>query len=252
MTRALEHLPITVSPLSSLDARWKLAAFFLAIFSVALLRHPLHAGLALAGSCLLPVIGRLPLVWYATRLVEMGLLLFLFVVLLPFLMQDPIPLWGPVSVSASGLALAGLLLFKGLAILTLSLVLLTTTPLNDLLKAARLLHVPGLLVQLTLLAYRYIFVLGAELARLRIALRARGYRNRANRHSYQTIGRVAGSLLLRGHERAERVAQAMQCRGFDGRFRSITAFSTTPGDVLFFALLGGAAIALLVRDLLVV
>jgi cobalt/nickel transport system permease protein len=157
-----------------------------------------------------------------------------------------------VSVSASGLALAGLLLFKGLAILTLSLVLLTTTPLNDLLKAARLLHVPGLLVQLTLLAYRYIFVLGAELARLRIALRARGYRNRANRHSYQTIGRVAGSLLLRGHERAERVAQAMQCRGFDGRFRSITAFSTTPGDVLFFALLGGAAIALLVRDLLVV
>jgi cobalt/nickel transport system permease protein len=254
MTRVLQHRPVTSSPLAALDPRWKLASFLLAIFCVALLRMPGNAALALAGSGLLVLLARLPIAWYATRLLEIGLLLLFFVVLLPFTMHDAAAsLWsfGPFSVSWSGLELAGLLLFKGLAILSLSLVLLSTTPLNDLLKAAHALHMPGLLVQVTLLAYRYVFLLGAELQRLRIALRVRGFRNRVNRHSYQTMGRVAGSLLVRGHERAERVALAMRCRGFDGQFRSLSTFSTTAGDIFFFTLLCGAALVLLVRDLLV-
>jgi cobalt/nickel transport system permease protein len=51
-------------------------------------------------------------------------------------------------------------------------------------------------------------------------------------------------LLVRGYERGERVGQAMRCRGFDGRFRSLTAFRTRPADVLAFAVVvGGAATA---------
>src|SRR5437868_4244073 len=92
---------------------------------------------------------------------------------------------------------------------------------------AALLGLGGALV----LTYRYTFLLAEELGRLRIALRVRGYRNRANLHSYRTIGHVAGTLLVRSHERAERVGQAMRCRGFDGRFRSLTAFRTRWPDV---------------------
>ena len=103
--------------------------------------------------------------------------------------------------------------------------MLATAPLEVTLKAAHALRVPGLLVQLALLSYRYLFVLGDELARLRVALRVRGYRHRANWHSYRTVGHVAGTLLVRGYERAERVGQAMRCRGFDGRFRSLTEFA---------------------------
>jgi cobalt/nickel transport system permease protein len=101
------------------------------------------------------------------------------------------------------------------------------------------------------LTYRYVFVLAEELRRLRIALRVRGYRNRPTRHSYRTMGHVAGTLLVRGYERAERVGQAMRCRGFDGRFRSLTAFHTTPADVLFFAVVLGGAGALVGWDWLV-
>jgi cobalt/nickel transport system permease protein len=61
---------------------------------------------------------------------------------------------------------------------------------------------------------------------------------------------VAGALLVRSHERAERVGQAMRCRGFDGRFRSLTAFRTRPADVTFFLLTAGAAAGLLLWDLL--
>ncbi len=83
---------------------------------------------------------------------------------------------------------------------------------------------------------------------MRIALRVRGYRNRANRHSYRTAGHVAGTLLVRGCERAERVGQAMRCRGFDGRFRSLTTFHTRPADVLAFGLITASAAALAAWD----
>jgi cobalt/nickel transport system permease protein len=98
------------------------------------------------------------------------------------------------------------------------------------------------------MSYRYLFVLADELARLRIALRVRGYRNRANRHSYRTAGHVAGTLLVRGYERAERVGQAMRCRGFDGQFRSLTAFHTRPADVLAFLVVTAGAAALCAWD----
>jgi len=128
-------------------------------------------------------------------------------------------------------------------------VLLATAPLDATLKAAHTLRVPGLLVQLGLLTYRYVFVLGSELNRLRIALRVRGYRNRATRHSYRTIGHVAGTLLVRSVEQAERVGQAMRCRGFDGRFRSLTQFRTRAADVAAFLLIVGCSAGLLAWDL---
>ena len=83
---------------------------------------------------------------------------------------------------------------------------------------------------------------------MRIALRVRGYRNRAIAHSYRTIGHVAGTLLVRGHERAERVGQAMRCRGFDGRFRSLTAFHTTLRDVVCCLIVVSGAVGVAALD----
>src|SRR5262249_41934925 len=104
------------------------------------------------------------------------------------------------------------------------------------------------LVLVMLLAYRYAFLLMEEFDRLRTALRVRGFRNRANLHSYRTIGQVTGTLLVRSHERSERVAQAMRARGFDGQFRSLQDFSTRGLDVLVFALVVGYACFLLAWD----
>jgi cobalt/nickel transport system permease protein len=125
-----------------------------------------------------------------------------------------------------------------------------TAPWEVTLKAAHALRVPGLLVQLVALTYRYLHLLVEEVGRLRIALRVRGYRNRASLHSYRTVGHVAGTLLVRSSERAERVGQAMRCRGFDGRFRSLVDFATRPPDVLAFGLIVAWAGGLLAWDIL--
>jgi cobalt/nickel transport system permease protein len=76
----------------------------------------------------------------------------------------------------------------------------------------------------------------------------RGFRNRANLHSYRTIGQVAGTLLVRSAERSERVGQAMRCRGFDGEFHSLSDFQTEWPDVLAFVVIVGYAVALAVWD----
>src|SRR5262249_14167452 len=149
-----------------------------------------------------------------------------------------------------GIRLAVLLAVKALTLLILALVLLTASPWSDTLKAAHSLWIPGLLIQLVALTYRYAFLVAGELARMRIALRVRGYRNRASRHSYRTIGHVAGSLLVRSHERGERVAQAMRCRGYDGRHRSLACFYTRGMDVCFFLLVAGCAAGLLYWDMI--
>jgi cobalt/nickel transport system permease protein len=126
-----------------------------------------------------------------------------------------------------------LLSLKALALVLVALALVATSALPETLKAAHAIHVPGLLIQIALLTYRYIFLLAGELRRLRIALRVRGFRSRASWQSYRTLAHVGGTVFVRGYERAERVHQAMSCRGFDGRFRSLAEFHTRAADVLF-------------------
>jgi len=239
------------SPFARFDPRWKLAALAFAILAVAFVRSLPVAAAAFAGAQLLAILARLPRKWFGVRLGVAALALVPFLIVLPFTVDRGGPAWewGRLHVSLAGLWAAVTLALKTLAIVTLALVVLGTAPLHVTLHAARRLHVPGLLVQLTLLTYRYIFLLVDEFHRLRTALRVRGFRNRMSRHSHQTIGRVTGTLLVRGAERAERVAQAMRCRGFDGRFRVLSEFHTRAMDVLLFALIVGAAAALVAWDL---
>jgi cobalt/nickel transport system permease protein len=235
MTLAFTPPPCPDSPLRRLDPRWKLAALALTVLSAATLRTLSASAAALLFALLLAVLARLPTRWYLTRLGAMALFLGFFTLPLPFLLHDPGAVEQPLfHFSWHGATVGLLLATKGLTLVTLALVVLATAPLDATLKAAHALRVPGLLVQLVLLSYRYAHLLADELARLRVALRVRGYRNRATRHCYRTVGHVTGTLLVRGYERAERVGHAMRCRGFDGRFRSLTTFRTRPADVFAF------------------
>ena len=250
MTLAFSLPPPTPSCLSRLDPRWKLAALLIVAAVVASL-HTLPAAVtAFVVSLLLALLARLPPRWFLERLAALALFLALFTLPLPLLLPGEGAGWryGPFHVSWHGVEVALLLVAKAIALVTVMLIAQATAPLETTLKAAHALRIPGLLVQLGLLAYRYVFVLADELRRLRIALRVRGYRNRVHRHSYRTAGHVAGTLLVRGYERAERVGQAMRCRGFDGQFRSLKEFSTHPADVLAFFLITVGAVALAVWD----
>lgn len=250
MTLAFSLPPPPRSVLSRLDPRWKLASLLFVAAVVAALHTLRVASIACVAALLLAVLARLPSLWFLERLGAAALFLALFTAPLPWLLVGDGPSWayGPIQFSWYGVEVALLLAAKAVALVTLFLILQATAPLETTLKAAHCLRIPALLVQLSLLTYRYVFVLAEELRHLRIALRVRGYRNRIRRHSYRTAGHVAATLLVRGYERAERVGQAMRCRGFNGQFRSLKNFGTHPADVMAFFLLAASAAALAVWD----
>jgi len=232
------------SPLCRMDERWRLAAVLLSMGAVAPLRSLAAAAAAFAAALVLLVASRIPWSWYASRLAGVFVFLLLILLVLPFTMSGRPVEVGPVTVSLQGLGVAGRVICKALALVALALLLWACCPFERTLKALHALRVPGLVVQLLMLTYRYVRLFADELHRLRIALRLRGYRNQMNRHSYRTLSHVSGTLLVRSYERAERVAQAMRCRGYDGRWRHLGHFGGQGSDVLQFlfivALVGAA------------
>ncbi len=231
------------SPLLRWDSRWKLAAFVPAIGLVAGMQMLLPIATAFLEAVLLILLSRQPLSWYFKRWAFLFPLLAALFVVLPLVMHGEGGFWeiGPVKVSMFGFLGACRLTLRALTIVSLALILLTTTHLPNLYKAAHCLYIPSPIVHIFALSYRYLFLLAEEFGRLRIALRLRGFRNRGNLHSYHTIGNVAGILLVRGTERAERVGQAMRSRGYDGQFHTLTEFRTTWADIGWFFLIMATA-----------
>jgi cobalt/nickel transport system permease protein len=238
------------APLARIDPRWKLAALVPAAVCISTLRTLPAAAVALGGALFLVAFAGLPLRWYLTRL---GLLIFflgLFLLILPLVDHDDAERWecGPVFLSPRGTLLAVVLLLKAVAMVSLLLAAATTAALETHLKALHSLRVPGILVHVAALTLRYLAVLVDEFGRMRIALRLRGFRQRATLRSLRVVANVSGMLLVRGHARAERVGHALRCRGFDGQFHALTTFATRPRDVLFFTMILGTTIGLLLWD----
>ena len=173
---------------------------------------------------------RLPWSWWRDRVIgSLGLLLLLWL-LLPWSHPGTALALGPWGISEAGLQMAALLSCRLLALFGLIVLFLTTSPFERYVQALQSWRCPVLFVQLCLLTYRYLHVFHEELNHRRMALRVRGFRNRMSRHAYRTIGKVAGTLLVRGHDRSVRVAQAMQCRGFAGKVPQLKPFTFTRDD----------------------
>ncbi len=216
------------SPLARRDARWRLAAFVVFIAGCAALRTPAAAGLAVASALGAAAVGRVPAGVLAGRV---GLLV---------LSAAPLLLLGPLTSPDYAILPTVAVLLRLIAVGVAGLTLAHAAPLSDTLAAAEALGVPAKLVQVARLAVRYAVLLAAEARRTRVALRTRGFAVRTARHSYRTLGYTVGALLVRADDRAERVADAMCCRGFAGQSHSTATPRTDFGDVMLFA----AAVAL--------
>jgi cobalt/nickel transport system permease protein len=251
MTLAFRHRPVPPSPLARWDARWKLAAVLIAVGGIATLNHLAPAAVALLLGLGGLVAARLPRRWVISRLAIFAFAALPFVVVLPLTLDGPGWSLGLVQVSQRGLVAGVGVGCRGLAIGCWALVVVGTAPLHQTLAAAHRLKLPGLLVQVMVLTYRYAFLLAEEYRRLRIAMRTRGYRVGANRQSYRALGHATGALLVRSAERAETVSAAMRTRGFDGTFHTLSTFRTTGRDIIIFAALVAAVIALVLWDRLV-
>jgi cobalt/nickel transport system permease protein len=141
---------------------------------------------------------------------------------------------GPLTVHAAGATIFAAVAVKA-TLGTLSAALLSaTTPFPALLRGLEALHVPRLLVLVAALMYRYLFVIAAEVGRMRRALLSRGYRPSRPLHA-APAGRIAGALFLRTYGRGERVYQAMLARGYRRAMPQLAPLSLGRADVAFVA-----------------
>jgi cobalt/nickel transport system permease protein len=120
---------------------------------------------------------------------------------------------GGVAVSAGWLSFLSIVL-RGCLTITAALLFISVEGIVGFSAALRALRVPPILVMQLTLTFRYIHVLGEEAARMSLAyqLRAPGSRGVV----YRDWGPLAGQWLLRTLKRADRIFQAMLCRGYSG------------------------------------
>jgi cobalt/nickel transport system permease protein len=138
---------------------------------------------------------------------------------------------------------------KSNAILLAFIALCATMSLVTLGHALHRLGLPDKIVHLLLMTYRYIFVIEEEYLRLMRAAKIRGFRPGTAVNTYRTFAYVIGMLFVRSAARAERVHQAMLCRGFKGKFYSLQEFKTAKAGWLFSIIMTAIIMALIIVEL---
>lgn len=209
------------------------AAIAFAVATVALDRLQLLAA-ALAIAVVLAALARLPAASTARRLAGMDAFMLAVLAFLPFTVPGtPLFAVAGLSASAEGLRQAGAIVLTANAVMLALLALVGTLEPVALGRALAALKVPDKVVHLLLFTVRYIAVLKSEYQRMVLAMRARGFRPRGNRHTWNSFGWLFGMLLVRSFERSERIHAAMKCRGFSGRFYLVEAEISSPADLPF-------------------
>ncbi len=217
----------TLGPISG-DGRWscpydvrvKLIVALATVGGVVLSRRMGFPLLVLTGCLAWLGVSGLPLGRVLCRLLAPLGLAALLCVMRTFL-TGPTPLvtwdWGPLHLTASqeGLA-AGLLIgSRVLASVAVVMTLCLRTPVLEVFAALRWAGLPRTLIEIALLMYRYIFVLFEQAASIVSAQKVRlGYANYGR--SMRSLGSLAGIVILRSLDQAERSYEAMLARGYDG------------------------------------
>ena len=234
------------SPIHRLDPRAKVIGFIgitLVAVSASLESWPAYAGCA-AALAALAAIGRVPptAVWRRARLVLPVVLLAAAFV--PFVRAgETVLAIGPLAVSREGLVVFATVAAKA-TIGTISAVLLgATTAFPDILRALERLRVPRVFTLVSAFMYRYLFVIAAEVRRMRSALAARAYRPRTALGA-AALGRLVTALFLRSHARGERVYLAMMSRGYAGSMPRAAELTFARADLAFLAALAALLIPL--------
>lgn len=189
-------------------------------------------------------LARLSLKRVCLRLLMVNLLILMLWLSLPFTIDGEILFsLGPLTATREGIERAVALTIKSNAIIMTLMVFIATMPVFTLGRALRFFRVPEKIVHLLSFTYRYIHVINMEYSRLVNAVKIRGFDPGNNIHTYRTYAFIVGMVLLKSYERANRVRQAMLCRGFRGKFYDLNEFSFRALDWMvmvtsLFAVLG--------------
>ncbi len=222
--------------LQAVDPRLKIAALAALVLLCSLTRSAaLLAGLYVLATALaaLSKIG----VGAFTKRIWIFAPIFTAVVAVPALFVTPgVPIasLGPLEITGEGARAALMLVLRVTASVSFAVLLVLTTPWHRVLDALGSLRLPGVVVSLLALSYRYLLLLLRALSELFMARESRVVAPLPLRQETAFVSRSAGYLFLKSLHLAEGVHMAMVSRGWDdeGR-REPRGAAAPPADPAF-------------------
>jgi len=217
--------------LQALDPRVKLVGLLALVVSAALSRRLVVMGALFALGIVLAVASRLSLRGLAKR-VWLVAFAFTFMIAAPAVFLTPgetiwrLPLFGgaSVAITAQGARTALLLLARVETAVTLSALLVLTTPWMHLLKALRTLRVPVEVIVLLAMTHRYVILLAETANQMFESRQSRMVGRLSGREQRRLMVNSGGVLLSKTLEMGDQVYLAMQARGFRGEVRLLDEF----------------------------
>lgn len=241
LERALFAEEISSRPglFQSLDARVKLISVLAFMIGANLSRN-------------LPVIGAiyllaLLLAWrsaipagFLIRRVWLALPFFTGLIVLPALFITPGPalLHLPLGlvITRTGVITVLFLLLRVSSSLSLTLLLILTTPWNTVLSALSVLRVPDVFILILGMTYRYIYLLLHAANDMFLSRKSRTVGRLSTSENQRMLAAISATLLGKSLDMSSEVYLAMQSRGYRGSVITLKPFRMQPKDWLWLAI----------------
>lgn len=230
--------------LQSLDARVKVLSVFALLLGVSLSRNLWVIAavyllvLALAWASAIPASTLVKRVWLA-------LPFFTGLIALPALFLTPgpplLPLAPGLVITRTGMTSAGFLLLRVSTSLSLTLLLVLTTPWNTVLAALGVLRIPDVIILILGMTYRYIYLLLHIANDMFLSRKSRAVGRLSTAQNQKMLAAVSATLLGRSLAMSSAVYLAMQSRGFRGSVVTLKPLRMRSSDWLWIGVFVGIA-----------
>jgi len=232
--RYMDTLASGDTSLHRLDPRAKLITTL--IFLVTVISYSKYSILPLVPFFIYPVVmisaGGLPAGYFLKKVIQVSPFAIMVGIFNPLIDREIILHIGTIGISGGWVSFCSIII-RFILTVTAALILISLTGFNTVCEALNRLGVPRPFVVQLLFFYRYIFVLVDEAERMERARSLRSFDSRSR--PFKVFISIIGHLLLRSFDRAERIYNAMRCRGFEGHIPMIREIRMHWRDFLFMA-----------------
>lgn len=241
LERALFAEEISLRPglFQSLDPRVKIISVLALLVGVGLSRNLLVIALIYILTLTFAWVSAIPAGFFIKR-VWLALPFFTGIIILPALFVTP----GPVllglpfglEISRTGLNTVLFLLLRVSTSVSLTLLLVLTTPWNTVLSALSVLHIPDVFILILGMTYRYIYLLLHTANDMFLSRKSRtvGYVNASE--DRRMLAAISATLLDKSLTLSSEVYLAMQSRGFRGSIITLKPFKMQKRDWFWLAI----------------
>ena len=216
MKLILDRYAYLDSPVHRWQQSYKLIGLLSLIFAFAFVQNIWLLPIMVIVTTVLFSLSKIPFSFLIKRLRYPSWFILAVILFLPFVSgETPIFQLGFLTVKSEGCWQALLVSVRFFCILTVSLVMFGTAPFLSSIKAMRSLGLPKVIVDMSLLSYRYLEELSETLTTMQRAMKLRGFQPKGfSRRNLEVFSQLTGSILIRSYDRSLRIYQAMILRGY--------------------------------------